>query len=121
MGKLEALPTFRRAARIVPFCRLTVLAGAPKMRGSYSKPDELAERGVSVVAEGYCVKCKAKKEIAKAEEITMKNGRKALQGVCSACGTKITRIEGPAALCGTRFPLDGGLDKPRRPGIMPSA
>ena len=30
--------------------------------------------------EGYCVKCKAKKEIKDAQEITMKNGRPATQG-----------------------------------------
>ena len=47
---------------------------------------------VNNVAEAYCVKCKAKKEIAQAQEVTMKNGRPALQGVCPDCGTKMTRI-----------------------------
>jgi len=46
------------------------------------------------MAEAYCVKCKAMKEIAQAQEIKMKNGRPALQGVCPVCGTKITRILG---------------------------
>jgi len=46
------------------------------------------------VAEAYCVKCKAKKEIAKAHEVTMKNGRPAMQGVCPDCGTKLFRIMG---------------------------
>ncbi len=46
------------------------------------------------MAEAYCVKCKAKKEIANAQEVTMKNGRKALQGNCPVCGTKMTRILG---------------------------
>ena len=46
------------------------------------------------MAEAYCVKCKAKKEMAKAEEVTMKNGRPALQGVCPDCGTKLFRIQG---------------------------
>jgi len=32
------------------------------------------------MAEGYCVKCKAKKEIANGVEETMKNGRKAIKG-----------------------------------------
>jgi len=32
------------------------------------------------MAEGYCVKCKAKKEIVEAVEETMKNGRKAIKG-----------------------------------------
>ena len=42
--------------------------------------------------EGYCVKCKAKKEIKDAQEITMKNGRPATQGLCPDCGTKIFKI-----------------------------
>jgi len=46
------------------------------------------------MAEAYCVKCKAKKEMAKPEEVQMKNGRLALQGVCPDCGTKLFRIQG---------------------------
>jgi hypothetical protein len=42
--------------------------------------------------EGYCVKCKAKKEIKDAQDITMKNGRPATQGTCPDCGTKIFKI-----------------------------
>jgi DNA-directed RNA polymerase subunit RPC12/RpoP len=42
--------------------------------------------------EGYCVKCRAKKEIKNAREITMKNGRPATEGVCPDCGTKIFKI-----------------------------
>ena len=46
------------------------------------------------MAEAYCVKCKAKKEMAKPEPVVMKNGRPATQGVCPDCGTKLFRIEG---------------------------
>jgi hypothetical protein len=46
--------------------------------------------------EGYCVKCKAKKEIKEPVEVTMKNGRKAMKGKCPACGTGIFRILGKA-------------------------
>jgi len=46
------------------------------------------------MAEGYCVKCKAKKEMADAKEVTMKNGRKALKGKCPDCGTGMYRILG---------------------------
>jgi RNase P subunit RPR2 len=42
--------------------------------------------------EGYCVKCKSKKEIKDAQDITMKNGRPATQGTCPDCGTKIFKI-----------------------------
>ena len=44
--------------------------------------------------EGYCVKCKAKKEIVDAVEETMKNGRKAIKGKCPTCGTVMFKILG---------------------------
>ena len=44
------------------------------------------------MVEGYCVKCKAKREIKDAKKITMKNGKPATQGVCPVCGTKVFRI-----------------------------
>lgn len=46
------------------------------------------------MAEGYCVKCKAKKEIADGVEETMKNGRKAIKGKCPTCGTVMFKILG---------------------------
>lgn len=49
------------------------------------------------MAEGYCVKCKAKKEIAEAVEEVMKNGRKAIKGKCPTCGTVMFKILGGKA------------------------
>jgi len=49
------------------------------------------------MAEGYCVKCKAKREIAEAVEETMKNGRKAIKGKCPTCGTVMFKILGGKA------------------------
>jgi hypothetical protein len=46
--------------------------------------------------EGYCVKCKSKKEIKTPAEVTMKNGRKAMKGKCPTCGTGMFRILGKA-------------------------
>lgn len=46
------------------------------------------------MAEAYCVKCKAKQEMANASEVTMKNGRKAMKGTCPKCGTGMYRIMG---------------------------
>ncbi len=40
----------------------------------------------------YCVKCKEKREMKEAHQITMRNGKPALQGACTICGTKLTRI-----------------------------
>ena len=42
--------------------------------------------------EGYCVKCKAKKEMKGPQSIVMKNGRPATQGICPSCGTKMFKI-----------------------------
>ncbi len=46
------------------------------------------------MAEGYCVKCKSKKEIVDGVEETMKNGRKAIKGRCPSCGTVMFKILG---------------------------
>ena len=42
----------------------------------------------------YCVKCRAKKEVSDPENITMKNGKKAIKAVCPDCGTKMFKIGG---------------------------
>jgi hypothetical protein len=44
------------------------------------------------VASGYCVKCKATREMKDAKQVTMKNGRPATEGSCPVCGTKIFKI-----------------------------
>lgn len=42
--------------------------------------------------EGYCVKCKEKREMTNPVESTMKNGRPITKGSCPECGTTICRI-----------------------------
>ena len=42
--------------------------------------------------EGYCVKCKAKREMKDAKAVTMKNGKPATQGKCPSCGTTMFKI-----------------------------
>ncbi len=46
--------------------------------------------------EAYCVKCRTKREFEGAE-VTLKNGRRAAQGTCPVCGTKVLRILGKTA------------------------
>ena len=43
--------------------------------------------------EGYCVKCKEKREF-DGQEVTLANGRPAAQGTCPHCGTKMNRMLG---------------------------
>ena len=47
-----------------------------------------------LATEGYCVKCKAKRPIKGEQQVTMKNGRPAIKGTCSVCGTKMFKIGG---------------------------
>lgn len=51
-------------------------------------------REVKKMVEAYCVKCKKKQEMKNAEDVTMKNGRKAKKGKCPACGCGMYRIGG---------------------------
>ena len=42
--------------------------------------------------EGYCVKCRKKRTIGNAAQVTMKNGKPATRGTCPVCGTTMFRI-----------------------------
>ena len=42
--------------------------------------------------QAYCVKCRTKREIKNAKNITMKNGKPATTGTCESCGTKMYKI-----------------------------
>jgi hypothetical protein len=57
-----------------------------------------ASRGGRTVAEyeGYCVKCREKRKF-DGEVKEMANGRKAAQGTCPTCGTKMNRMLGKDA------------------------
>ena len=44
------------------------------------------------MATGYCMKCKAQREIKNAKQITMKNGRPATEGLCPECGARMFKI-----------------------------
>ncbi len=42
--------------------------------------------------QGYCLKCKAMREIRDAKSVTLNTGRPAIQGYCLVCGGKMSRI-----------------------------
>ncbi len=44
------------------------------------------------MATAYCMKCRRKVEIRNPQQVTLKNGKPAVQGVCPVCGTKVFRI-----------------------------
>jgi hypothetical protein len=68
--------------------RASTQASCLARRWVRASPEKGGGRGV----EGYCVKCRAKKEIKDAKAVTMKNGRPATEGSCPTCGTKIFKI-----------------------------
>jgi len=49
---------------------------------------------MAVAETGHCMKCKEKREMKDTEEVEMKNGRKAMKGICTVCGTKMFKILG---------------------------
>ncbi|MBR9700954.1 hypothetical protein GOV11_03755 [Candidatus Woesearchaeota archaeon] len=44
------------------------------------------------MVQGYCVKCKAKRDMQGATPAKMKNGRDYIKGKCGTCGTKMSKI-----------------------------
>ena len=73
------------------------VGGRPSLDYVPSRPAHEAHGRGKFMPEGYCVKCKAKKEIANGVEETMKNGRKAIKGKCPTCGTVMFKILGGKA------------------------
>jgi uncharacterized Zn finger protein (UPF0148 family) len=72
--------------------------------------------------EGYCVKCKAKKEIADAVEELMKNGRKAIKGKCPTCGVVMFKILGGKAAAPASGPAAPATPTtPAAPAAKPAA
>lgn len=63
-----------------------------ELPGNYSLKKTQLEMAATV--EGYCVKCKAKRNMKDANQVTMANGRKAMKGKCPECGTGMFKILG---------------------------
>lgn len=53
------------------------------------------------MVEGYCVKCKSKREMKDGKEVSMKGKggtlRRAMKGICPKCGTTMFKIMGGVA------------------------
>jgi uncharacterized Zn finger protein (UPF0148 family) len=71
--------------------------------------------------EGYCVKCKAKKEIADAVEELMKNGRKAIKGKCPTCGVVMFKILGGKASAGGESKGEAPAKENAKAAAVPTA
>jgi hypothetical protein len=58
-------------------------------------PSTESEDHVADTYNGYCVKCKEKRDF-EGEVKTSESGRRMAQGTCPVCGTKMNRILGKA-------------------------
>jgi RNase P subunit RPR2 len=47
---------------------------------------------VNDMPQAYCVKCKTSVEIKNPQNVTLKNGKAAIKGICPNCGTSVFRI-----------------------------
>lgn len=80
----------RRGSRypLSSFASLEGDGAVATMKGLLLMHDDMAE------TMAYCVKCRAKREMKNAKEVSMKGGRRAMSGVCVKCGTKMFTILG---------------------------
>lgn len=65
------------------------------------------------VVMGYCVKEKAQKPMKDPKEVTLKNGKKAMQGVCSSCGTKMMKFVSSKKPVATSAAVSGEPTEPQ--------
>ena len=42
--------------------------------------------------DAYCMKCRQKRNMKDAEQVTLKNGRPATRGLCEVCSTRMIKI-----------------------------
>ncbi len=48
------------------------------------------------MTDGRCMKCRETRTMKDEKEVVMKNGMRAMSGLCSTCGTKMFKILGKA-------------------------
>jgi Zn finger protein HypA/HybF involved in hydrogenase expression len=65
-----------------------------------------------VTTQAYCVKCKSKRDMKNEKQVTMKNGRQAISGTCTVCGTKMFKIGGGSAVAMARPKVKAASKKP---------
>lgn len=64
------------------------------MEANQSESSNLMADAIVEAETGHCMKCKEKREMKDSEQVEMKNGRQAMKGICTACGTKMFKILG---------------------------
>ena len=57
-----------------------------------SAPADPAASTATGAMQGYCVKCKASRQMTEVQIVTTQNGRKAAKGKCPTCGTTVMKF-----------------------------
>ena len=55
------------------------------------------EKYGKLTTEGYCMKCKVRREMRDEKRVRTKNGRSGISGMCTVCGGKMFKMVGGAA------------------------
>lgn len=71
--------------------RVGRLRRVPERESPGSDPRETRRSEMAETYNGYCVKCREKRDF-EGEEKELANGSRAAQGACPVCGTKMTRM-----------------------------
>ncbi|MGC2574800.1 MAG: DUF5679 domain-containing protein [Candidatus Nitrosopolaris sp.] len=50
-----------------------------------------------MTTEGYCMKCKVRRDMRDEKRVRMKDGRSGISGICTVCGGKMFKMVGGAA------------------------
>ncbi|MGB7953919.1 MAG: DUF5679 domain-containing protein [Candidatus Nitrosopolaris sp.] len=69
-----------------------------------------------VTTHAYCVKCKSKRDMKDEKQVTMKNGRQAISGTCTVCGTKMFKIGGGGSTAKPLPRIKAASKKPAKRG-----
>ncbi len=78
-----------------PAAAPATLAAPPRLA-----PQRAAATATATVPKGYCMKCRASREMLNAAPVTMKNGKPATEGKCGVCGTRMFKIGAAATASG---------------------
>ena len=77
----------------IPTIPLELLVESLPFCVSVLYPNHAQSRSVeNEMPTAYCVKCKTSIEIKDPQNVTLKNGKPAVKGVCPNCGTSVFRI-----------------------------
>jgi predicted nucleic acid-binding Zn-ribbon protein len=70
----------------------------------------------------YCMKCKTERVVQEAHVVTTKNGRRAAQGTCPVCGTKMFKFLPKADKTDTTetVPAEAPVQTPPAPPTEPA-